>query len=265
MVLIVSLLAKDNENVPKDLILITIPNKFLTSHQILSMDIQIYNLVEGAKKAEGLTVIIDVFRAFTLECYAFANGAEIIIPVGDIAKAYELKANNPDFILIGERKEQMPEGFDFGNSPAHILHEDFTGKTIVHTTSAGTQGMVNATKADEVLTGSFVNAGAIVSYIQDKKPEKVSLVGMGYGALYPIEEDVACAEYIAKELKGEVNDFTAVVEHIRQTSGKRFFLKEKQHFAPEKDFELCLNINRFNFVIRREMQYGEMILKKINR
>ena len=42
------------------------------------MNIKILKLIEGAKKAEGLTVIIDVFRAFTVACYAFNNGARII-------------------------------------------------------------------------------------------------------------------------------------------------------------------------------------------
>ena len=32
------------------------------------MKISICHLIEGAKKADGLTVIIDVFRAFSLEC-----------------------------------------------------------------------------------------------------------------------------------------------------------------------------------------------------
>ena len=151
------------------------------------MQIQILNLVEGAKEATGLTVIIDVFRAFSLDCYLFDNGAEMIIPVGDIEEAYRLKRENPEYVLIGERTEQMPEGFDFGNSPSHVLNHDFTGKTIVHTTSAGTQGMVNAMNADEVISGSFVNAGAIVEYIKHKNPQTVSLVGMGYGAEYPVE------------------------------------------------------------------------------
>ena len=35
------------------------------------MKINILHLIEGAKKAEGLTVIIDVFRAFSLECYLY--------------------------------------------------------------------------------------------------------------------------------------------------------------------------------------------------
>ena len=40
------------------------------------MEIRILELIEGAKKAEGLTVIIDVFRAFSLECYLYARGAD---------------------------------------------------------------------------------------------------------------------------------------------------------------------------------------------
>lgn len=228
------------------------------------MKINILDLIEGAREATGLTVIIDVFRAFSLECYAFENGAEKIIAVGDIDEAYRIKEEHPEYILIGEREEQMPEGFDFGNSPSQILHTDFTGRTIVHTTSSGTQGLVNAVNADEVITGSFVNAGAIVRYIRKKGSDTVSLVGMGYAGLYQVEEDAGCAEYIANELHGRKNDFEAMAKLIKETSGKRFFLDEKQHYAPKEDFDLCLNINRFNFVLKRYIENNRMILKKID-
>jgi 2-phosphosulfolactate phosphatase len=33
-------------------------------------------------------------------------------------------------------------GFDYGNSPSIILKKNVTGKTIRHTTGAGTQGIV---------------------------------------------------------------------------------------------------------------------------
>lgn len=46
----------------------------------ISMEIRILELIEGAKKAEGLTVIIDVFRAFSLECYLYARGGVCRIP-----------------------------------------------------------------------------------------------------------------------------------------------------------------------------------------
>ena len=72
------------------------------------MKIEILQLLEGAQKASGLTVIIDVFRAFSTACYAVGNGVQKIFPVGDIEIAYQLKKENPDFILVGERQERKP-------------------------------------------------------------------------------------------------------------------------------------------------------------
>ncbi len=226
------------------------------------MQIQILQLLDGAKKATGLTVVIDVFRAFSVAAYAFGAGVEKIYPVGDIEKAWKLKEENPDFLLVGERNEDKIPGFDFGNSPSQILKADLKGKTLIHTTSAGTQGLVNAMNADEVLTGSFVNAGAIVSYIKKKNPNKVSLVCMGYSTKHPIEEDTFCAEYIKNELVGKYSDFKEMRHIIRNTSGKRFFEDDKQSYAPSEDFDLCLSLNRFNFVLKAVKNGSDIWLEK---
>jgi 2-phosphosulfolactate phosphatase len=228
------------------------------------MIIKILQLVKGAREATGLTIVIDVFRAFSLACYAFDRGAEKIIPIGDIDLAYKLKKDNPDYILMGERNEKIMPGFDFGNSPTHILNQDFKKKTIIHTTSAGTQGLVNAVNAKEILTGSFVNAGAIVKYIRITNPETVSLVCMGYSAQYPIEEDTYCAEYIRNELEEKSTDFTAMIQNLRKGSGSRFFEPGKQTFAPLTDFGLCTELNRFNFIIKAFWENQNIVLKKIN-
>ncbi len=227
------------------------------------MDVEILQLLDGARKAEGLTVIIDVFRAFSTACYAFGNGIQRIYPVGDLEKAYQLKQQNPEFILVGERNEQKPEGFDYGNSPSQLLTSNLNGKTMVHTTSSGTQGIANAIKADELLTGSFVNAQAIINYIRRQNPEKVSLVCMGYSCQYPTDEDTLLAVYIRNELKGVPNDFAAMVEQIRKGDGARFFAPEKQEWAPTADFDLCLSLNRFSFVLKVEQENGVNYLKKI--
>jgi 2-phosphosulfolactate phosphatase len=227
------------------------------------MEIQILQLLEGAKIATGLTVIIDVFRAFSTACYAVENGAEKIIPVGNIEKAYLLKQKNPDFLLMGERNEMKPHGFDFGNSPAQIFHVNLAGKTIVHTTSSGTQGIEGAAHVPEIITGSFVNAGAIADYIKMQNPENVSLVCMGYACEIPTDEDTLCAEYIRNELKGLPNDFSKMKEIIRKGSGRRFFEAEKQEWAPREDFELCLDLNRFDFVLKVEKQGSYNYLQKI--
>ncbi|KAF0237865.1 MAG: 2-phosphosulfolactate [Prolixibacteraceae bacterium] len=248
------------------------------------MEVKILQLLEGAKDARGLTVIIDVFRAFSTACYVFDCGVNRIFPTGEIGAAYQLKEQNPDFVLIGERNEQKPPGFDFGNSPSQIINENLKGKTVVHTTSSGTQGIANAKKSDEIITGSFVNAGAIVKYIQQKQPEMVSLVCMGYACEYPTDEDTLCAEWIKNELEAppnlpdgggkETKNFEEIVEIIRQGSGARFFDPEKQSWSPQADFDLCLNLNRFGFVLKVEKEekplpaspYGEgnLYLRKIN-
>ncbi|MFY9152385.1 MAG: 2-phosphosulfolactate phosphatase [Prolixibacteraceae bacterium] len=227
------------------------------------MEINILQLLEGAKKAQGLTVIIDVFRAFSTACYAISAGIQQIYPVGDLQIAYSLKQQNPDFILVGERNEQKPEGFDFGNSPSQLLTANLEGKSMVHTTSSGTQGIANATGADEIITGSFVNAAAIINYIRKKNPEKVSLVCMGYSCSYPTDEDTLLAVYIKNELEGLPNDFLGMVEQIRTGDGARFFAPEKQEWAPAADFDLCLSLNRFDFILKVEQENGVNYLKKI--
>lgn len=228
------------------------------------MEVQILQLLEGAKRAKGTTIIIDVFRAFSTACYAFNKGIEKIYPVGDIDFAYELKSKNTNCILVGERNEQKPEGFDFGNSPSQLMATNISAKTMVHTTSSGTQGIANALNANEVLTGSFVNAGAIIRYIRHTQPEIVSLVCMGYACQYPTDEDTLCANYIKNELEGVPNNFKKITEVIKNGDGARFFDPEKQGWSPQKDFELCLSLNRFDFVLKVEREGDLNYLRKIN-
>jgi 2-phosphosulfolactate phosphatase len=45
---------------------------------------------------------------------------------------------------MGERKGKKLPGFDYGNSPTEIQAIDFSGKTVIQTTSAGTQGFADA-------------------------------------------------------------------------------------------------------------------------
>ena len=167
------------------------------------MKVEILEFVEGARNAKGVAVIIDVFRAFSVACYAFDAGAVRIIATSEVSEAFQLKKKYKNSVLVGERDEKKIEGFDFGNSPTEIIKADLTGKTVIHTTTAGTQGLINAINADIVLTGSFVNAGAIIRYIKTINPEHVSLVAMGYRATISAEEDLLCAELIAAGLKNK--------------------------------------------------------------
>ena len=216
------------------------------------MHIEILHLIEGARQAKGLTVIIDVFRAFSTACYVVRNGAKEIIPVGDVDLAYQLKEENAEYVLIGERRGKMLPGFDYGNSPADIQSVDFSGKTIIQTTSAGTQGFANAKDADELISGSFVNAEAIVTYIKMKDPAQTSLVCMGTWAVTPNDEDTLCAEYIAGRLKNQKFDKKEIYRKLKDSKTARIFFDPAVTWAPQMDFDLCLNIGLCDFVLKAE-------------
>ena len=217
------------------------------------MKIQILELIEGAKKARGLTVIIDVLRAFSLECYLYDYGAALVRPVGSIEEAFALRDRHPGSLLIGERQGKMCEGFDFGNTPGGIRPEDVAGKLIFHTTSAGTQGIINAKGAEEIITGSLVNAAAVAAYIQQKQPEEVSLVCMGNQGVRRASEDVLCAEYIRSILlENPLPDLVERIQGLPTHGAEHFFNSETQDIFPEEDFWLCMKANRFPFVLRVE-------------
>ena len=215
------------------------------------MDIQILQLVEGARQAKGLTVIIDVFRAFTTESFIMSRNPKKIIPVGDVEVAWKYKTSHPDAVLCGERGGAIIEGFDYGNSPSAVVEDNFTGKTVIHTTSAGTQGIVNAVGADEILGGCLVNAKAIACYIRQKQPEFVSLVCMGLAGKRPTDEDTLCAEYIKGLLENcPLADMDRRVDALRYTDGAKFFDAAQQAIFPRRDFELSTMVGICPFVLR---------------
>ena len=139
------------------------------------------------------------------------------------------------------------------------------GRTIVHTTSAGTQGLTNASQADVVLTGSLVNASAICAYIESLKPERVSIVRMGKAAKERSAEDDLCAEVLRTRLSGEPYDVSGVRAALRDCPAAKNFFDPQATWAPEADFDLCTDVDRFGFVLRLSNGGpGHAYLEKIN-
>ena len=224
------------------------------------MEIRINHLLEGAKEAEGLAVVIDVFRAFSLECWLYAMGAAEIRPVGAVEDALAWREKDPACVLIGERHGRKLDGFDYGNSPSTVPPEAVRGKRVIHTTSAGTQGVTNAARAGEILTGSFVNARAVAEYIRRKNPETVTLVCMGKEGLEPAEEDELCALYLRSLIRGEtMADIDGRLAALRTGGGKHFFDPALRDVYPEADFGMCIDRDRFDFVIRMERDENGLI------
>jgi 2-phosphosulfolactate phosphatase len=229
------------------------------------MQIEVTDFVAGARQARGVAVIIDVFRAFSVACYAYARGAKRIIPMAGIEESLALKQAHPEYLTIGEREGKRVDGFDFGNSPTDISQTDVRGRTIVHTTSAGTQGLTNASGADVVLTGSLVNAAAICEYIRKLAPEQVSIVRMGHAAIERCAEDDLCAELLHARLSGADYDTSGVRDRLRSAPAAKKFFDPAATWAPEGDFDLCTDVDRFGFVLRLSGNGGSQpYLEKIN-
>lgn len=216
------------------------------------MQVHMLSLLEGARQARGLTVVIDVFRAFSLECYLFDQGAARVLPVASVDDALALCRAHPDYVGFGERGGAQVEGFAFGNSPSQVRGVDLAGRTCVHTTSAGTQGVVAACAAgaSEVVTGSLVNARAVARHIREADPAEVSIVAMGEAGVRVAGEDELCARYIRSLLPGGTPfDVRARARALASTDGRKFFDPTRPEF-PEGDFALCTDVDRFDFVIR---------------
>jgi 2-phosphosulfolactate phosphatase len=227
------------------------------------VEIRRLSLVSGAREATGLAVVIDVFRAFTTAAYVMANGAECIHPVGSVEEAFELRRLHPGWVLMGERGGIRVEGFDYGNSPAEVMGVDFSGRTVVQSTSAGTRGLVAAVGAEERVLGSFVTAGAIAEYIRRVDPGVVSLVAMGWGGRVASVEDELCAEYIEGLLMDEEPDFGEMVERIRgDPQGEKFFDPDQPQFV-EGDFYAAMDLDRFGFALGVVVEGGLLTVRAV--
>ena len=110
------------------------------------MKIRVIKTIEGAKEAEGLTVVIDVFRAFSLESYLFAAGARRIYPVKDMEEARAIAAVHGDCILVGEEGDAKADGCRYGDSPwqagaGQVAGRHYDGKPDIFTADNILEGL----------------------------------------------------------------------------------------------------------------------------
>ena len=229
------------------------------------MIIKKLDFVEGAQQAEGIAVIIDVFRAFSVACYCYQQGVQKVIPMGSLADALSFKRANSKLVKIGERNGRKPSEFDFGNSPTEVLAADLNNAIAVQTTHAGTQGLVNAHNASQVLTGALVNAKATVEYIKRQNPAVVSLVRMGHEATTRTDEDDICADYMEALLLNKPFDIASIRSTLLNSPRAKRFLDPAIPWNPMSDFDYCTEVDRFNFTLRLTADnMGTSYLEKTN-
>jgi 2-phosphosulfolactate phosphatase len=101
-----------------------------------------------------------------------------------------------------------------------------------------------------VITGSLVNAAAICRFVLEQAPAQVSLVRMGQEVCARCDEDDLCAELLAARLAHREFDILSVRPRLRNEASARKFFNPEAIWAPERDFELCTDVDRFDFVLQ---------------
>lgn len=222
------------------------------------MKININHFVKGASQAKGICVVIDVFRACSVVCYVHQQNINKYIVSNDLDAIKQFKKVYPDAIYIGKNHELSDPLFNTNNSPKEIVEKCIMGKNIIHNSAGGIVSLISAVNAEEVITGSFVNAKAVAAYIRYKNPKEVTLVASGHlGEKYAIE-DVMCAEYIKEFIIGNESEESKIYNNIQKEMLQVF--KANNH--PEIDFEYCMKFNVFDFVVKLETIDGIHYLKK---
>src|SRR5579883_1599931 len=89
---------------------------------------------DQAEEAEGIVIVIDVIRAFTVAAYAFAEGARELWLVRTVEDALALRELAPDALLAGEIGGRLISGFDLNNSPYMMTRANVRGRRIIQRT-----------------------------------------------------------------------------------------------------------------------------------
>jgi 2-phosphosulfolactate phosphatase len=193
--------------------------------------------------ASSVVVVVDVLRATTTITAALAAGAAGVIPCSQIEQARNKSVElgrvaqrsvvltggssgsadggesdstvhpNKNIPLLGGERGGLPiEGFDLGNSPNEYTPELVAGRTIVFTTTNGTQALLICGAAQRVLIGSFVNLSAVLKELTGEVPIHLLCAGTRGNVT---KEDVLFAGALVDKLSQSTVDADAFNDQAR--------------------------------------------------
>ena len=206
---------------------------------------------------DTIVVVVDILRATSAICTAFENGVKKMIPVAGLDEAQKYK--DAGYLVAAERNAIKQEGFDFGNSPYHYMSEEVKGKTIVISTTNGTQAIEAAKGKATIVIGSFLNLSAVSSWLLQQKKD-VLILCAGWKNKFNLEDSLF-AGALANQLR-DSNDFYTLCDstiaagylYERAEQDLYGFLDVSSHRHRLKNLELeadvkyCLQIDIFTCI-----------------
>jgi 2-phosphosulfolactate phosphatase len=217
-------------------------------------------LYELYRQAEGITVVVDIFRATSAICTALQNGVREVIPVASIhdAKRY---AQDDEVIIAAERGGEVVDGFEYGNSPlSYINNPKIIGKTLVLTTTNGTQAIDAAKEDGELVIGSFCNLKVLSEWLINEG-EDVMILCSGWKNRMNLEDSLFSGALVDILLRAGFeydidSDAAITVKTLFDSADGNMsaFLENSSHrnrlknLHLEKDIDYCLQLNTCNVV-----------------
>jgi 2-phosphosulfolactate phosphatase len=219
---------------------------------------------------DSVVVMIDVFRASTSICAALYNGAKEIIPSSSTEKAVKIynSLSREVRFLGGERNGVKPNGFDAGNSPDEYTEEKVKNKTVIISTTNGTQIFGKAREASVRIIGGFVNISRVLEFMNDNYLDdenlnddiKITFLCAGTNGRLAYE-DTLCAGAFINSLKQkhgrlELTDTADAAKNLYNLHSVDItnFLMQREHAAFlksigfEKDIQTSLDFNLYPVV-----------------
>jgi 2-phosphosulfolactate phosphatase len=223
--------------------------------------LHLYNL-EGK-----VVVVVDILRATSCMTTAFANGVSSIIPVATIEECLAYK--NKGYLAAAERDGRTAEGFDLGNSPFSYMDPSFRGKTIVVTTTNGTQAITLSRAASQILIGSFLNKTAMINYLANQSLDVIVLCSGWRGSFNM--EDTLYGGALVSGLEGifsHESDSALMAKRIYESARYDMmkYLEDSTHFKrlsrlnSYNDIDFCMTQDLYNVLAM--MQNGELVVMK---
>jgi 2-phosphosulfolactate phosphatase len=195
-----------------------------------------------------IVVVIDVLRATSAICAAFDNGISSIIPVPTVEEAWAYKQQG--YLAGAERRGQIVDGFDFGNSPFSYMKEEFRGKEVVLTTTNGTKSLHVAKDAEIVVVGSFLNLESLSNWLAEQDKNILCLCS-GWQDKFNLE-DTICAGAICEYL---ISTGKFISDEDSSISAKYLYLSAKDNYfgylkssSLNEDIKYCLTPNQTDVI-----------------
>lgn len=220
------------------------------------MDARFLGITE-LTETPSVAVVVDVMRACTVAAWAFARGAEKIVLAESLDEALALKARHPDWVAL---KDGPPApGFDAVNSPGLLRSVDLGGRTVVQKTTAGTVGALAVKEASLVLCAGFVVAEATARLLRARGGDSVTYVVTGEDGR--ADEDLACAQYIARRAAGAEAEAAGFLRRAAGSRAATELAEGVRQGAHPDDVALCLELDRFPFAMVAEPEGPLMVLR----